>query len=66
MTSRKTEIKINEDYREWLEALENLTISEGKEFTEILLSNLLVDQKILDSILMTPLFTHSKILYQET
>ena len=30
MNSDKSEIKINEDYREWLEALENLTISEGK------------------------------------
>ena len=53
MTSHNSDIKINDDYKEWLEALENLTISKGKEFTEKLLSNLLGKQKTLDLILMT-------------
>jgi pyruvate dehydrogenase E1 component len=45
MTSQNSDIKVNEDYKEWLEALENLNISEGKEFTETLLSNLIEEAK---------------------
>ena len=65
MTSRNSNIKTNEDYKEWLEALENLNVSEGKEFTETLLSNLLSEAKALGLILMIPHFSRLRILYLE-
>ena len=45
MSNQKSNIKLNEDYLEWLEALENLKITEGKDFAELLLSNLLAEAK---------------------